>query len=92
MDDDKFMDELRRRTQGEGEKIAKYINNLQYIANRFSRPLKERSLVHIIHNNLLSEYSNFMMDKSIKNLESIEKYGMRYEEQQERKNRYFSPP
>ena len=44
IDDDELMDELRQRTKGKGEKIAKYINKMEYIANRFRKPLNKSYL------------------------------------------------
>ena len=85
------MDELRRRTQGKGEDISWYLTNIRYIVSCFKRPPSERTLTRLVFGNLLPEYGDFMADKRVSNLESIESYGRKFEKREERKKRYVAP-
>ena len=92
IDDEDLMDELRKRSQGEGEEISRYLTNMQYIVSRFRKPPAEKTLVRLISENLLPDYGDYLADKSISSLEDIEKYGRKFEKRLERKKRYAAPP
>ena len=91
-DREDLIDDLRRRTQAKGEKIAAFLSNFNYIVSRFKRPPSERYLVDTAYRNLLPEYRKAMADKLVESLEDLEKYGRRWERQKDLDSRYTPPP
>ena len=78
-----LLDDLRRRTQAKGEKIATFLSNFNYIVSQFKRPPYERHLVETAYRNLLPEYRKAMSDKLVESLEDLETYGRRWERQKD---------
>ena len=71
-----LLDDLNKRTQGKGEKIAEYVASLKYIVSRFpSKPPSRRELVNTAHRNLLPEYRRAMSDRYIGRLTELETMG-----------------
>lgn len=91
-DREDLLDDLRRRTQGKGEKIVDYLASLMYIESRFKRPPLRKQMVDIAYRNLLPEYRKAMSDKLVEGLEDIERYGRRWERQKDLDRRYVPPP
>ena len=82
-DREDLLDDLRRRTQAKGEKIATFLSNFNYIVSQFKRPPYERHLVETAYRNLLPEYRKAMSDKLVESLEDLETYGRRWERQKD---------
>ena len=91
-DREDLLDDLKRRTQGKGEKITPYLASLKYIVSRFARPPREREIVDTAWRNLLPEYRKAMSDKLVDSLSLLEEYGRRWERQKELDSRYVPPP
>ena len=68
-DHEDLWDDLKRRTQGMGEKIIGYISALRYIANHLSRPFRASRLVDTAWRGLLPVYCIAMSDKIVDTLD-----------------------
>ena len=82
-----LLDDLHKRTQAKGERIAPYINSLRYIVTHFKVPPSERELMETAYRNLLPEYRRAMADKLIETMDDIERYGKYWERQKEMNSR-----
>ena len=91
-DHEDFWDDLKRRTQGKGEKITANISDLRYIADHFSRPSRASKPEDMAWCVLLLEYRNAMYDKIGETLDVLEKYGRSWEWQEDLNSRYLLPP
>ena len=87
-----LLDDLHKRTQAKGERIAPYINSLRYILTHFKVPPSERELMETAYRNLLPEYRRAMADKVIETMDDIKRYGKFWERQKEMNSRYVPPP
>lgn len=90
-DDGDVYEDLHGRTQGEGERIAEYINNIKLIAAYFKAPPSEKVLVKRTIRNLLPSYRTFIRDKRISTFDKLQKYGQKYERELDERNRYTAP-
>ena len=91
-DREDLWNDLKRRTQGKGEKFTAYISALRYIAKHFSRPSHASRLVTTAWRGLLPEYRNAMSDKIVDTLDVMEEYGRRWKQQKDLNSRYVPPP
>ena len=92
-DQQDLYDDLRRRTQGKGEKVETFLLNFKYIVSRFKVPPSEDEQVDLAYRNLLPDYRRAMSDKVVDSLDDIKRYGKRFEKQKAIDRRYVpSPP
>lgn len=90
-DDGDVYEDLHGRTQGEGERIAEFINNVKLITAYFKHPPSERTLVKRTIKNLLPNYRMFIRDRKISTFDKLQKYGQKYECELDELNRYTAP-
>ena len=91
-DREDLLDDLKRRTQAKGEKIASFITSIRYIVGHFVDPPSEKSIFETAWRNLLPEYRRAMMDKVVENLDDLERFGLIWERQKDLDRRYAPPP
>ena len=66
-DQQDLYDDLRRRTQGKGEKVETFLLNFKYIVSRFKVPPSEDEQVDLAYRNLLPDYRRAMSDNNNNN-------------------------
>ena len=74
-------DDLRRLTQGNGEKVESFLLNFKNIVSRFKNPPSEDEQVDLAYRNLLPESRRTMSDKVVYTLDDIKRYGKRFEKE-----------
>ena len=87
-----FYDDLRRRSQGKGEKVKSFLLIFRYIVSRFKKPPSVDEQVDLAYRNLLPEYRRAMSDKVVDTIDDIKSYGKRFENQKAIDGRYVPPP
>ena len=90
-DDGDVYEDLHSRTQGDGERIAEYINNVKLIAAYFKYLPFEKTLVKRTIKNLLPKYRTFIRDRKISTFDKLQAYGQKYERELDELNRYTAP-
>ena len=74
-----LLDDLKRRTQGKGDKITPYLASLKYIVSRFTQIPRKRKIFDTAWRNLLPEYQKAMGGKLVDSLSLFEEYRLRWE-------------
>ncbi|XP_031783173.1 uncharacterized protein LOC116416909 [Nasonia vitripennis] len=90
--DNDVIEELRRRTQGKGEKISTYIMNFKYIAAHLKRPMRLKDQLTLLTERLRPEYRRAIRRKKIESYEDVKRYCRTLEEEMERDAMYTPPP
>lgn len=90
-DREDLLDDLRKRTQGKGEKISVFLSSFKYIISRFSRPPSEEYQVDMAFRNLLPAYRKAISDRVIITLDDLERYGREWERQLDLDTKYKVP-
>ena len=91
-DEEDLWEDLRRRTQGEREKVSAYLTSLRYIVMQFRYKPKVDRVVYRAYRNLRPEYRRAFAGRISITLDEIEEWGIRYEKMKDLDCRWEAPP
>lgn len=84
--------ELRSRTQAEGERLNDYITAFQCIIRRFDPRPSVRKQIVLLKDGLHPVYSEFLARKKFSDLHELKRVGREIERMMERQQRWQPPP
>ena len=85
-DEEDLWEDLRRRTQGEREKVSAYLTSMRYIAMQIRHKPKVDRVVYRAYRNLRPEYRLPIT------FDEIEEWGIQYEKMKDLDCRWEAPP
>ena len=92
VDEEDLWEDLRRRTQGEREKVSAYLTSLRYIAMQFRHKPKVDRVVYRAYRNLRPEYRRAFAGRIPITLDEIEEWGIQFEKMKDLDCRWEAPP
>lgn len=87
-----LMDEIRRRTQGQEEKLVIFVSRMQAMFNKLSTKPSEMDQVNLIRRNLLPSLHTGLALQNIQTVDELLSYGRTVEESQWRARQFVPPP
>lgn len=91
-DDADTWEDLRKRTQGKGERITQYLSCFRMIVGHLKSSPSGKEQVKLAYRGLRSDYRHFMAGKKPRSLSELERLGEVWEREKRLDEKYLPPP